>query len=40
VSPDEAAGLADSFRFDACVQRVRLVDVVRQAAARAEPAAA
>jgi aryl-phospho-beta-D-glucosidase BglC (GH1 family) len=40
VSPDEAAELADSFRFDACVRRGRLVDVVREAAARAEPAAA
>jgi endoglucanase len=40
VGLDEAAKLADSFRFDACVQRERLVDVVREAAARAEPAVA
>jgi hypothetical protein len=29
---DEAARLADSFRFDACLKRERLIDILRSAA--------
>ena len=32
VGADEAAALADSFRFDACLKRDRLLDVLRAAA--------
>jgi hypothetical protein len=33
VRPNEAAGLADSFRFAACLTRERLLAIVRAAAA-------
>lgn len=32
VGSDEAARLADSFRFDACLKRERLIDILRSAA--------
>jgi hypothetical protein len=32
VGSDEAARLADSFRFDACLKRERLLDILRSAA--------
>jgi endoglucanase len=32
VGLDEAASLADSFRFDACWKRERLLDILRSAA--------
>jgi hypothetical protein len=32
IGSDEAARLADSFRFDACLKRERLLDILRSAA--------
>ena len=32
VGPDEAALLADSFQFDACLKRERLLEILRAAA--------
>ena len=32
VAADEAAALADSFRFEACLKRDRLLDILRAAA--------